>query len=203
MAKERKQEGAEATEARIAEVRKEQIKGLPPGVTEADIDEACCAVADAELKAANEALHFARAGFQAAKEVCKERRGELDAAQNRVNGLVDQLTGHEAPEMPEMPLFENGKDAGDKSEIGDRKSEIDEDWRSVELSSFRGEMSLPKALLLKLAVANIATVGGLADWTTEDRTLTMIEGIGEAGAAKIELALKRFWERRKAAAEAS
>lgn len=186
MAKERKQEGAEGVEGKIGK----GIKGLPPGVEDSDIDEACRAVADAELKEANEALHIARTQYQAAKEVCKYRRGELDAAQARVSDQVDHLTGYGAVGMP---LFENGKDAGDKSEIGDRKSEVDYAWRQVLLSSFRGEMALPRALLDKLARAKILMVGDLADVDKK-----AIKGIGLAGAEKIEKALKRFWERLKA-----
>lgn len=74
----------------------------------------------------------------------------------------------------------------------------DESWREVKLSSLDG---LPEGVWGKLALANIYTIGDVADrQRSEQFRLTDIDGIGQASADKIDAALAAFWAQRPGAA---
>ena len=77
----------------------------------------------------------------------------------------------------------------------------DSAWRKELLSDVLTRAGFTGKLIEKLADADLATLGELADFTAI-RRLTDIKGVGEANAEKIEKALENHWAQRQEAANA-
>jgi len=119
------------------------------------------------------------------KDELKSAKGELDSAHSAIDREIDDFN-------IEMPLFDGIKDE-QPAEPVKPASEDDESWRTIPL----GYTPIPDALVRKLADADIVTIGNLTDWTSADKPLTDIPGIGESKAEKIREAMDKFWKGRK------
>lgn len=73
----------------------------------------------------------------------------------------------------------------------------DDSWRGVSLT----ELSIPSKILDYLGDAKIYTLGELSDYTADGADLTLIKGVGEKAAEKINAATEKFWAERKAESE--
>ena len=65
-----------------------------------------------------------------------------------------------------------------------------EPWRKFPII----ELGLPAGIIKALAAKDIETIGALSDFTSGDKPLTWIPGVGPGASSKIEEAMMRFWE---------
>lgn len=140
-------------------------------------------------------------------EVCKE---DLKDAKERYEVAVSDLRQmiRQGPERQQTLPFkdQDGDEAdGATSENADATTTTDADSSQDEDDSWRGvsltELSIPSKILDYLGDAKIYTLGELSDYTADGADLTLIKGIGEKAAEKINGATEKFWAERNSESE--
>lgn len=92
-------------------------------------------------------------------------------------------------EVQEIPEDEDDFESSRESHP-DGSLSTDGPWREFELSRL---FDPKKGIYKSLAAAGLTTVGKLSDYTSGDKRLIDLEGIGEGKAQQIEDALLEFW----------
>lgn len=149
-----------------------------------------------EKEAACQRLH-------AQVEVCKE---DLKEAKERYEVAISDLRQmiRQGPERQQTLPFKDqdgeeteggASENADTSTMTEADSPEDEDdsWRGVSLT----ELSIPSKILDYLGDAKIYTLGELSDYTADGADLTLIKGVGEKAAEKINGATEKFWAEQK------
>lgn len=140
-------------------------------------------------------------------EVCKE---DLKWAKERYEVAISDLRQmiRQGPERQQTLPFkdQDGDEAdGATSENADATTTTEADSPEDEDDSWRGvsltELSIPSKILDYLGDAKIYTLGELSDYTADGADLTLIKGVGEKAAEKINGATEKFWAERKAESE--
>ena len=108
--------------------------------------------------------------------------------------------GDHAPELRALRAAENRLSQKrfdfDQPDGGGVKAEGgDADWRALPVGTLK-EHGLAAAVVGKLEVAGLTTLGAVQDWTSSGKQLTDIDGIGGAKAEAIEDAYEKFWAAR-------
>ncbi len=154
--------------------------------------------------AARDVVKKADANVLNTKEELKEAKEALGVAQNRPIALIDEACTPNAG----LPLFGDGEDEPapgsegeeDRAEDGDAESDEPESdaWRAVDLMSLT-DPKIPVYVQATLSRHEppIVTLGELVDWQAKkgDFWVKDIQGLGAAGAKKIEDATTAYWER--------
>lgn len=116
-----------------------------------------------------------RRNAEAKKDAAKSAKAALEEAQSELNELIE-----DGPNPQRKLGFED-----------DTTSEGDDAWRDFALCE---KTDLPDSILKALKAAEIETVGQLTDYTSADKRLIDIKGIGQAKVEQIEEAMVKFWE---------
>ena len=176
----------------VSEALGSHVKALStPGCLEPDGDEISIAFPLPPEPEPDDYIDL-RSAIIAAERACQRAEEDLELAKEEASlkkklydGAVLRLR-RIAREMAEpLPLFEHAKKQAQEPDP--------EAWRDVPLSEALEGIS--EGTILKLAEADLSTIGDLADYTNGGKVLIDLPGIGEATAEKILNAQADYWAR--------
>lgn len=144
------------------------------------------------LKTKNAACFAKTDQIRKAQMEVEETKRAAKAAKDRLELLYEELVDLNRSEDEEMPLFDGT--AGATS-----LEPEDETWREESIDV----LQLSPAIVTALAEAAIHTMGDLANFTSQGKPLTDIDGIGERKAEQIMEADAAYWARRNASMRAA
>lgn len=145
-------------------------------------DTRAAALAECEARLVNQVRIFreAESTWSAAHREAGELKKEMEAEQNLLNKLADEMReisqGNYTPRLPFPADDAPAHDAVDA-------------WRLVPLV----DLDMPASVAAMLEDARLPTLGALADYTRAGKLLTDIKGIGQAKADQIEDATAAYW----------
>lgn len=126
-------------------------------------------------------------GYEDAKSIASSWKKSYDET-------VKRLNEHASSHPSYGPLFDKeNEDMSAKvpEEIQpEPQSEEPNEWRDVSVET----LNLPAALCQSLCEAELDTLGKIADYTSCDKRLIDIDGIGKAGAEKFDAASMKYFE---------
>lgn len=133
---------------------------------------------------ANACVKEADFEWTAAKAAAKECKETYDDCVNHLRRVIE-----EDPDQYELP-FPNDDTPAVSGESGEVPKE-DETWRATTLE----QLGISGKLAEHLTEAGLTTLGAVADYTSQDKRLTDIPGIGAANEDKIANAMADYWEK--------
>lgn len=131
---------------------------------------------------------------------CAEAEQEFIMAKEHAASLKKIWEGRVDTHMALVKRSKNGEVQGELLDgaepyDGQASDQQDESWKDLSLGE--ALLGVPAGIIDKLADAELRTMGELTAFSSEQRLLTDVPGIGQLKADKIEEALTAFWERRR------